>query len=110
MTNPLGQGPAQSYSQGQNCRRSLQTLDIYGLFLKSSGLYVLQDIAQAKFPMTLVDLKSHGIDSLIKAVKTYQEMALEIHSINGKNEQGSSGKKKKTQDDSQEQNSCLHCS
>ncbi|KAL9558077.1 hypothetical protein PS6_001457 [Mucor atramentarius] len=45
------------------------TLDIYALSLKSSGLYVLQDVDQAKFPMTLVDLKSYGIDDLIKAVK-----------------------------------------
>lgn len=70
------------------------TLDIYGLFLKSSGMYVCAaDVAQAKFPMTFVDLKSHG--DLIKAVRTYKEMALEIHCINDENEQETSRKKSK---------------
>ncbi|KAF1803740.1 hypothetical protein V8B55DRAFT_1096820 [Mucor lusitanicus] len=70
------------------------TMDVYALSLKSSGLYVLQDVAQTKFPMTFMDLKHNGIENMIKALATYKKMAMKIHDINEENEQGGTKRKK----------------
>lgn len=61
--------------------------DVYSIGLESSGLYIINEVAQMKIPTTLRELKNGGISQFLKSLFMLKEMCLNIKNIHNEKDE-----------------------